>query len=343
MLDTATKSFFFEGLRATMGSCFSPLLSGSAEGEVSYQEGEESRVVWTACYNHPKLGTSALTMSSEIDYSPKRDDLYSPGKNARFFDGGPPRSEAMLCAEMARLVYCRSGSTFAFDEERIGAVLKCVGFTNYQFFETGRTHCLLAQGVEGLGVIAFRGTDVNDPTDLGDDADLLLSPWKQGGRVHRGFANAFTEVRVDVEYALRRITDRVLFTGHSLGAAMATLLASVRKPDSLYTFGSPKVGDADFVASLKAVPNQRYVDCCDLVARMPPDVFGFAHLGNAHYIDSNRRVTFNPTAEMVDIDQITAREKYLVEYAWKDGNVAVRDLADHAPINYVLPLSAEQS
>jgi hypothetical protein len=89
----------------------------------------------------------------------------------------------MLCAEMARLVYCRSASTFAFDEERIGAVLKCVGFTNYQFFETGSTHCLLAQGVEGLGVIAFRGTDVNDPTDLGDDADLLLSPWKQGGKV----------------------------------------------------------------------------------------------------------------------------------------------------------------
>lgn len=291
----------------------------------------------------PNLGTSALAMSSEISYSPKRDDLYAPGKASQFFGGGPPRSEAMLCAEMARLVYCRSTSTLAFDQEKIGVVLKGVGFTNYQFFETGSTHCFLAQGVKGPGVIAFRGTDVNDPTDLGDDADLLLSPWKQGGRVHQGFANAFNEVRLGVENALRRITGRVLFTGHSLGAAMATLLASVRKPDCLYTFGSPKVGDVDFIASLNAVPNQRYVDCCDLVARMPPDVFGFAHLGNAHYIGSNRRVTFNPDARMVDVDQITAREKYLIEYAWKDGNVAVRDLADHAPINYVLPLSAEQS
>jgi len=56
-------------------------------------------------------------MSSAIGYSPKRDDLYSPSKDARFFDDGPPRSEAMLCAEMARLVYCRSTPTFAFDEE----------------------------------------------------------------------------------------------------------------------------------------------------------------------------------------------------------------------------------
>jgi hypothetical protein len=282
-------------------------------------------------------------MSLEIGYSPTRDDLYSPGKNARFFDAGPPRSEAMLCAEMARLVYCRSTSTLACDEERIGAVLKCVGFTNYQLFETGSIHCLLAEGAGGLSVIAFRGTDADDPTDLGYDADLLLSPWKQGGRVHKGFAKAFDEVRLDVENALRRIAGRVLFTGHSLGAALATLLASVRKPDCLYTFGSPKVGDKDFIDSLNAVSSQRYVDCCDLVARMPPDIFGFAHLGNAHYIDSNRRVTFNPNAEIVGADQITAREKYLIEYAWKDGNVAVRDLADHAPINYVLPLSAEQS
>jgi hypothetical protein len=31
-----------------------------------------------------------------------------------------------------------------------------------------------------------------------------------------------------------------------------------------------------------------------------------------------------------------------VDYTWKKGTVALRDLADHAPINYVLPLSADQ-
>lgn len=90
---------------------------------------------------------------------------------------------------------CRSTSTFAFDEERIGAVLRRVGFTNFQPFETGSTHCLLAQDVRGLSVIAFRGTDADDPTDLG--LDLLLSPWRQGGKIHQGLQ--MLSVRLDVE------------------------------------------------------------------------------------------------------------------------------------------------
>ena len=37
-------------------------------------------------------------------------------------------------------------------------------------------------------------------------------------------------------------------------------------------------------------------------------------------------------------DQSTARKKYLLEHAWRFGNVVTRDLADHAPINYVSAL-----
>jgi hypothetical protein len=34
-------------------------------------------------------------------------------------------------------------------------------------------------------------------------------------------------------------------------------------------------------------------------------------------------------------DRSGARSGYLFDYAWKIGNVLLRDLADHAPINYV--------
>jgi len=33
---------------------------------------------------------------------------------------------------------------------------------------------------------------------------------------------------------------------------------------------------------------------------------------------------------------------YLLQYAWKNGNVAVRELADHAPINYGTAIAAAE-
>jgi hypothetical protein len=40
----------------------------------------------------------------------------------------------------------------------------------------------------------------------------------------------------------------------------------------------------------------------------------------------------------VQADREAARIAYLREYAWKKGNVMIRDLADHAPINYIRSL-----
>jgi hypothetical protein len=301
-------------------------------------------------------------MNLKIPYSPKREDLFLPGKRPEFFSAGPPKSEAALCAEFSRLAYCRKDSGFAFDQVRIQEVLADVGFTDYKFFESGGhsggggTHCFLAVRMAAekdgnLAVVAFRGTDADDPTDLGDDADFILKSWERGGMVHTGFANALGEIRPALDRALASIHGRILFTGHSLGAAMATLVASAGDPDSparaqvppaLYTFGSPRVGDPAFVATLKNVQSRRYVDCSDLVARLPPELLGYAHVGKPYYIRRDRKVTFNPTRVSMWVDRVRADGEYLVEYAWKPGNVGVRDLADHAPINYVWAVTADQ-
>jgi hypothetical protein len=43
----------------------------------------------------------------------------------------------------------------------------------------------------------------------------------------------------------------------------------------------------------------------------------------------------NPTDAFMLDDRLHASTDYILRYSWISGNVAVRDLADHAPINYV--------
>lgn len=290
-------------------------------------------------------------MSSNVAYSARKEDLISPCKGARFFPAGVPKTDGALCAEMARLAYCRGSAGFAFDQDRIKNVLDRIGFSNCQFFESvshfqgGGTHCFLAVRDEGdkskkLAILSFRGTDADDPTDLAVDAETLPAAWEAGGTVHEGFAKALNEVRPTLAQALQPINYKIFFTGHSLGAALATLQASVRKPDCLYTFGSPRVGDSDFVLTLNNLPGRRYVDCCDIVTRVPPETLGFMHVGDPYYIYLDRTIKFNPERDALKQDRDRARDQYLIEYAWKIGNVPVRDLADHAPINYVTAVSA---
>jgi len=283
-------------------------------------------------------------------YSAEKDDLYYPAKHAVFFPNGRPQSDAALCVEMARLAYCELDTSFALDRDRIRKVLGRIQFTDCRFFETpaaancGGSHAFLAlDDNKKLAVLSFRGTDKDDPTDVAEDLNVRPHPWQAGGNVHSGFDEALQEVWPEVEAALRNFnTYGFLFTGHSLGAAMATLASGLHAPKSLYTIGSPRVGDQAFVDTLQGVDNHRYVDCCDLVTRVPPELFGYAHIpGKIHYIDFDRTVrNLDPDDPVIEKDRANAEVDYLESYAWRIGDLALRPLADHAPVNYVLPVTA---
>jgi predicted lipase len=83
------------------------------------------------------------------------------------------------------------------------------------------------------------------------------------------------------------------FTGHSLGAALATLAARrFGRALALYTYGSPKVGDAAFVAQVarSVVTHYRFVNHRDIATRFP-HLAPFEHAG----IEANRRTRgFDP-------------------------------------------------
>jgi len=101
-------------------------------------------------------------MSSSIPYSAEQDDLFYPCKRGEFFPAGRPESEAALCAEMARLAYCKQESSFAFDQDKIRSILRGIGFNDCKCFESqtdpkGKgVHCFLAsRDDKQLAIVAF--------------------------------------------------------------------------------------------------------------------------------------------------------------------------------------------
>src|SRR5271167_387262 len=288
-----------------------------------------------------------------IPYSASKSDLFTPWMHADYFGHGEAATTASFCAEASRLAYCRKQPSLSLDADVIQSVLAGLGFSECSFFNStatkGGTHCYTAVGTDQAsgkrtGVVAFRGTDADDPTDIGDDVDFVLTAWETGGLVQQGFAKALAEIRPALDDAVKSMNVPILFTGHSLGAALATLAASLCKPiakgSALYTFGSPRVGNSEFVATLDGMEIRRHVDCCDLVARVPLPAMGYSHVGAAYYIDRNGVITLDPPESVMASDRVVAEGDYLLQYAWRSGNVGVRDLADHAPINYVSAVTA---
>ena len=300
---------------------------------------------------------------SPIPFSPLKDDLFFPCKNAQFFPNGAPAAQAALCAEMSRLAYCSVAPDadspakldLAFNQAKIKSVLQGIGYSVSGVFESqGQpsdegAHCFIAMRNDNqLAVVAFRGTDKNDPSDVAGDLNGLPADWKLNGKVvgkvHAGFNKFYQQVIGGLLPVVQALQCRVLFTGHSLGAALATLLASARKPDALYTFGSPRVGDAGFVTTLQGVNHYRYVDCSDIVTRIPPPLPGivdYQHACPPLYIFENRNIEFDPSEIRIFADRAAAFLEYPFKYnAFKKDHVGFRELADHAPINYVTAVTA---
>lgn len=219
-------------------------------------------------------------MISPIPYQTSMDALLRPAEGAAFFVGWEPvdlENLDLLGAELSRLAYA--------DEPVVREALKGIGFELQLFvggddFEgrvaLGGTDAFLARHADRrLTVLAFRGTESDKPEDILADAMTLQvsSALFPDCRVHAGFADRFERVAKFLPSSPAPAGDRFLITGHSLGAALATLAAARWQPTLLLTYGGPRVGDRGFSRLLEGVACRRFVGCCDIVTRMPPERF----------------------------------------------------------------------
>jgi hypothetical protein len=205
-------------------------------------------------------------------------------------------------------------------------------------------------------VVAFRGTQVDifwdSVLDFTVDAQFLPVRDARGHLVHAGFLAALAAVWKD-EVA-GRIRDEqaqhqrpVWITGHSLGAALATIAANLCSDDAglhlagVYTYGSPRVGDERFGAAIR-VPVYRFRNDSDLVPHVPIGLV-FRHVGQLQFIDSgghlhrnvppSQELFLDPGAHLLSVRDASVL-KGLMRTAGGSGLPVPGLLADHAPINY---------
>jgi pimeloyl-ACP methyl ester carboxylesterase len=114
--------------------------------------------------------------------------------------------------------------------------------------------------------------------DFVRDTDAEQVPITGGiGKAHKGFYDAYRAMSTFILTYLDsfHVDQKVIICGHSLGGAIATLLAEALRRDTkkydvlLYTYGSPRAGDADFVNGAADLAHHRMVNSNDPIPSVP--------------------------------------------------------------------------
>ena len=211
---------------------------------------------------------------------------------------------AWILASMSHLAYDR----FEDDKnpkllELFTAKLKSGGFKLLEIYNSPETDTQAFLAANGdYAVLAFRGTEVTSRKDIMTDAKAKRIVDIEG-RVHGGFRAAYESVKQKIEKGILGLDNIPLYiTGHSLGAALATVATQEleNNPDikgriaACYTYGSPRVGNTQYDKNFKA-PIYRMVNTTDIVTIVPLLAMGYVHIGDVRFLgrkpgDFSRRV-----------------------------------------------------
>lgn len=169
-----------------------------------------------------------------------------------------------------------------------------LGYTS-TYYESADSNVYVIEDENDV-IIVCRGTEPNKWSDISADLSINLVPSRGGvGKVHVGFRTytdkiwSFVKSHVDTHNGAKLLW----LTGHSLGAAMATLLArrftlssKLNMPQALFTYGSPRVGNRTYINAFnKLVVHHRWVNAGDIVTKVPISPW-YYHCGTRHWISA---------------------------------------------------------
>lgn len=187
------------------------------------------------------------------------------------------------------------------EDDKIRLVKDLWGIKEIRPFEAKEDHRYDTHGLLGIRddavLLAFCGTDPFVFDTVLTDARFPFT----GDNVHHGFAEAAAAPEVTAALAAAIAATRppngpprpLLIAGHSLGAAIAALVAlqAARDPSSppltgVYTYGMPRTGGATFKQRYEEAINgqlglttYRLVNGPDIVPTVPPSFLRYCHVG----------------------------------------------------------------
>ena len=296
--------------------------------------------------------------------APTWNNLFYPTKDYQYFrqpqpspDTADMKTTAAWMADASMLAYGRSGPDL-MPPEIFDGFLKSAGLSGQRIGDWSGT----AKGTQGFfasnpkfAILAFRGTEKSDWTDLladlaalpvNEDTDSNSPEGTRKPRVDLGFELALNSVwnqtsRMLSEYRAQHPAAAIFFTGHSLGAALATL-AIVRFGSSktaLYTYGSPRAGNTPFCDEVQTRADlgiHRFVDNHDLVTTVPPKDRFYDHTSGLMHIDQNGDVA--PSGVTDDPELVTVVKVLGTAVAASKGFLEHQApppaLVDHSPGRY---------
>jgi hypothetical protein len=224
-----------------------------------------------------------------------------------------------------------------FNRKEIEIHLDQVGLQLFAFFSKNGSSAFIAIS-ENFAVLSFRGTAIGEKDNIMNDIDIRLTPITEAISVHAGFLQSLDQIWPEIEIALNQLKRekiKVWYTGHSLGAAMATLASTRYKTAAVYVYGSPRVGNKAFGDSIKDQNNYNIGNCCDVVTIQPPELLGYQAAGEIILITSNFKLIFSPSTLQVIRERSLGYFRFYKNLYWlHSDSVYLRSLADHIMVNY---------
>jgi triacylglycerol lipase len=194
---------------------------------------------------------------------------------------------SLLFAELSQLSY--------LSRCEAGILANRIGFPEIRYYDNDGAQAYIFANDDDA-VVTCRGTQPDDWNDIKADLDLKTAMAETAGWVHRGFKREVDDLWPRLEQALVNNSRPLWFTGHSLGAAMASICAGRCKlsyirsnPRALFTYGSPRVGNRRYVNYVQ-LETYRWVNNNDIVTRVPPAWLGYRHKGQEVYLNAYGKI-----------------------------------------------------